>query len=89
MSKLTIELPDGVLDDLGLDAEHALGDMRLATAMQYYRTGRLHAAAAAEFAAISLPQFLCRLSEYGIPAIDMTDEELAEELRNAYADAAA
>jgi predicted HTH domain antitoxin len=81
MSSLIVEVPDRFLEVLGDDPAHAPDELRLAAAMQFYSMGRLSASAAAEFAGVSLVGFICRLADFGIPAIDMTDEELEHELR--------
>lgn len=63
--------------------ENVGNELRLAAAMKLYEVGRLSAGAAAELGGIPKPLFLMRLSEYGVSAFRLTNDELQEEMQNA------
>jgi predicted HTH domain antitoxin len=83
MSQVAFELPEEILFHLGADDQQARAELRLAAAIKLFELGRLSAGAAAELAGIPKPLFLEKLSQYGTPTFDLTDDELARDLTNA------
>ena len=74
MATISFELPDDSVP------EH---ELRLAAAVKLYEMGRLSSGAAARLAGIPRVAFLARLSEYGVDAFDLTEQELLDDIGNA------
>jgi predicted HTH domain antitoxin len=63
--------------------EEFAGEMKLAAAIHWYSQGRISQGKAAEIAGVSRAAFLHELFVRQIPAIQLTPEELREELERA------
>ena len=83
MTTITVQCPDEVLISLKEDAETFGRDLALAAAMKFYELGRLSSGRAAELAGIPRVEFLSRAGEFRVPAWDLTEKELREDIRNA------
>ncbi len=83
MSEIVIEVPERSLAALKLGSSDAGEELRMMAAMKLFELGRLSSGAAAELAGIPKPLFLSKLSNYKIPAISLSRQELAEDLANA------
>ena len=83
MSQVAIEIPEEILFQLGADDQQARAELRMLAAVKLFELGRLSAGAAAELAGIPKPLFLQKLSNYGTFSFDLTDDEVAHDLRNA------
>jgi predicted HTH domain antitoxin len=83
---LTLELPEAFLKALGATPADAEAEVRLAAAMKLHEIGRLSSGAAAQFAGLSRVEFLSKLGQYGVPAFQLTPEELEEDVTNALRD---
>jgi len=80
MKTITIEVPDE-MTSLGLGTDEQLaGAMRLATAILWYRQGRISQGNAAEIAGMKRVLFLNALHEAKVEAIQVTEEELKREM---------
>jgi len=55
----------------------------MAAAAKLYELGKLSSGRAADLAGLSRVRFLQALGQYGVPIFDLTEEELAQDLRNA------
>jgi predicted HTH domain antitoxin len=78
---VTLELSDFALKALGAGtpAEGA-AKLRLAAAVKLFELGELSSGAAAELAGIHRIEFLERLKDYGVAAIQGTAEDLQHDL---------
>jgi predicted HTH domain antitoxin len=83
MSQVAFEIPEEILFQLGTDDQQARAELRMLAAVKLFELGRLSAGAAAELAGIPKPLFLQKLSNYGTFSFDLTDDEVAHDLRNA------
>ncbi len=83
MPTITIECPDAVLISLKEDAESFKRNLALAAAMKFYELGRLSSGRAAELAGLPRVEFLHRAAEFKVPAWELTEEQLREDLRHA------
>jgi len=83
MSQVAFEIPEEILFHLGADDQQARAELRMMAAVKLFELGRLSAGAAAELAGIPKPLFLQKLSNYGTLTFDLTDDEVAHDLRNA------
>lgn len=56
---------------------------RIALAVKLFEMKKVPSGIAAAMAGLSRAQFLLRLHEFGVPMIDLTEEELRADLQNA------
>jgi len=80
MKTITIEVPDEMTSLGGGTDEQLAGAMRLATAILWYRQGRISQGKAAEIAGMNRVLFLNALYEAKVEAIQVTEEELKREM---------
>ena len=83
MPTIQIELPDEVLLSLKETPESFTKVIRMAAAAKLYELGKLSSGRAADLAGLSRVRFLQALGQYRVPIFDLTEEELAQDLRNA------
>ena len=83
MKTVQIEVPDEIFISLKETPQELAGEIRLAAAAKLYELGKLSSGRAAELAGISRVKFLHSLARYGVSIFDLTEEELARDLRNA------
>jgi predicted HTH domain antitoxin len=83
MSQIVLDIPEDSLLALKV-SEQGFGDeLRMAAAAKLYEIGKLSSGVAAELAGIPRTLFLIRLSDYGVPTFQLTEEELRRDLENA------
>lgn len=80
MITLSIQIPDHFLLSLNENAEELSNQMRLYTAMQFFKSHKLTLKQAADFAGLRLFQFINELDRHEIDIIDYDPEELEKEL---------
>jgi predicted HTH domain antitoxin len=80
MKTITIEIPDEMTSLGGGTDEQLAGAMRLATAILWYKQGRISQGIAAEIAGMNRVLFLNALAEAGVEALQVTEEELRREM---------
>ena len=83
MPTIQIELPDEVLLSLKETPEGLSKMIRMAAAAKLYELGKLSSGRAADLAGLPRVSFLQALGQYGVPIFTLTEEELAQDLRNA------
>jgi len=79
--QVTIELPEDVLPILRTNPTDFVAEMRLAAAVKWYEQGRISQGKGAELANLSRQQFIDALARYGVSPIQITPEQLEQELR--------
>lgn len=83
MKTLTIELPENVFSALYADPKEFTRQMRIAAAIKWYELGKISQNKGAEIAGLSRAEFIDSLSEAKVSPIQITPEQLREELSDA------
>jgi predicted HTH domain antitoxin len=80
MKSITIEVPDEMTTLGGGTDEQLAGAMRLATAILWYRQGRISQGKAAQIAGLNRVLFLNALNDAQVDAFQVSEEELVREM---------
>lgn len=80
MARVVFDFPPTVFSALRKSPEPFAAEMRLAAAIHWYSQGLVSQGKAAEIAGVSRAEFLEELHRRKVPAIQVTLEELEEEL---------
>ena len=81
MCEITMTIPEESLLALADSPEEAGAELRMLAAVKLFELKELSSGAAAQLAGISRVDFLHRLSDYGVPVFDMSEDELEQETR--------
>ena len=71
-----IQVPDGLPQSLKMSDEEFAQEARLLLAAKLYELGRASQSVAADLAGVDRLTFLELLGRYGVPAINLRDEEV-------------
>jgi len=82
-AQLGIAYPETLPDAINNIREEFEREAKMAMAAKLFELGRISSGTAAEIAGIPRVRFLLQLSVYGVPMIDLTEEELQTDLENA------
>ncbi|MBF0131121.1 MAG: UPF0175 family protein [Magnetococcales bacterium] len=80
MATITMEIPGDMLSALRKSPDEFMQELRLAAAIQWYAQGWITQSKAAEFVSVSRAEFLDELYRRRIPAVQVTERELREEV---------
>lgn len=80
MKRAVVAYPDELPRLLDLPESELPDQFRLLVAAKLFELGRLSAGKAAELAGLGRLDFLSRLSELGVAAINLSDEEIGAEV---------
>lgn len=81
MSEITLSIPEESISALHVPVDRAGDELRMLAAAKLFELKRLSSGAAARLAGVPRTVFLQRLGDYGIPVLDLTEEELRQETR--------
>ena len=81
--QLIVEYPDVLPDALQVSRREFEQEARMAMAVKLFELGRLTSGQAAQLAELDRVQFILNLHRYGVSPVQVTPEELAEDLANA------
>ncbi|MEM6501128.1 MAG: UPF0175 family protein [Cyanobacteria bacterium P01_C01_bin.89] len=82
MNAITIPYPNTLPDALQLSPAGFEQEARWAMAVKLFELGRLSSGLAASLIPCDRATFLLKLSDYGVAAIDLEEEELRSDLAN-------
>ena len=80
MPTVTFDVPQGALSALRLSPSEFVKEMRVAAALLWYPKGEISQSKAAEVAGTSRAEFIDELAHRQIPVVQVTAEELNEEV---------
>ncbi len=80
MARVVFDFPPDIFSALRKSPEEFADEMRLAAAIHWYSQGLISQGKAAEIAGLDRARFLDELFRRKVPAIQITVEELREEL---------
>ncbi len=81
MTSVEVTFPDSLFAALR-KAPHEIGpEMRVAASIHWYQQGAISIERAAEYAGLSIPEFLTELSRRHVDVFVVEEEDLAQELR--------
>jgi predicted HTH domain antitoxin len=80
---LNITYPDNLPDALLETREEFENEAKMALAVKLFEMKRISSGIAARIAGMSRVTFLLELHKYGVPMIDLSEEELLSDINNA------
>lgn len=81
--KLEVEYPLHLPDALQTTRAEFERDAKMAMAVKLFELRRISSGVAADLVGMDRVSFLLRLSDYGVPMLDLEAAELAEDIANA------
>lgn len=81
--QLKIDYPETIPDALQETREQFESEAKTAMAVKLYEMKRLSSGMAAQILGMDRVSFLLMLHRYGVSAIDLNEEELSEDVKNA------
>lgn len=82
MRTITMDLPETALSVFNAAPDDFARQMRVAAAVKWYEQGKVSQSKGAEIAGLSRTEFIDALSEADVSVLQITPEQLREELRN-------
>ncbi|MBE9169351.1 UPF0175 family protein [Pleurocapsales cyanobacterium LEGE 06147] len=81
--QLQIDYPETLPDALQKSRQQFEEEAKWAMAVKLFEMKRISSGMAAELIGVDRVSFLLKLKDYGVPTIDLTEEELLSDLENA------
>jgi predicted HTH domain antitoxin len=81
--QLQIDYPETLPDALQKSRQQFEEEAKWAMAVKLFEMKRISSGMAAELVGVDRVSFLLKLTDYGVPTIDLTEEELLSDLENA------
>ncbi|NEO28004.1 MAG: UPF0175 family protein [Kamptonema sp. SIO4C4] len=81
--QLTIPYPDNFPDAVGKTKEQFEQEAKWAMAVKLFEMKQLSSGCAATLIGVDRVTFLMKLNDYGVPMIDLTEDDLLSDLNNA------
>ncbi len=83
MLQMNIPIPEGLPQSLKMSEAEFTKEARMILATKLYELGKVTAGVASQIAGVDRLVFLASLSKYGVPAINIKDEEVGLEIESA------
>lgn len=83
MIEMNIPIPEGLPQSLKMSEVEFTREARMLLAVKLYELGKVTAGVAAQIAGVERLVFLASLVNYGVPAINIKDEEVELEIASA------
>ena len=83
MSAVQLEIPEETLISLKTDAESFGQDLKMLAAVKLFELGKLSSGRAAQLAGMTRVEFLLALRHFQVSPLQMTVEELRQDVLNA------
>lgn len=83
MLKIVVDVPSHFLDVTHSAPEDFAAEAKLAMAAKLFEMKRLSSGMAASLIGMDRLTFLAQLQRFGVPVIDLSADEIAEDIRNA------
>lgn len=83
MYQLNISYPETFPDVVGTSQEKFEQEAKWAMAIKLFEMRKLSSGMAATLAGVDRITFLLKLSDYGVPMIDLTEDEILSDFENA------
>lgn len=83
MIEMNIPIPEGLPQSLKMSEAEFTREARMLLAAKLYELGKVTAGVAAQIAGVDRLVFLAALVNYGVPAINIKDEEVELEIESA------
>jgi predicted HTH domain antitoxin len=83
MSAVQLEIPEETLISLKTDAESFGHDLKMLAAVKLFELGKLSSGRAAQLAGMTRVEFLLALRHFQVSPLQMTVEELRQDILNA------
>ena len=80
MARITFDVPDSALSALQLSPSEFAKQIRVAAALLWYSRGEISQSVGAAIAGVSRAEFIDELSHQRIPVVQVTAEELQDEI---------
>jgi predicted HTH domain antitoxin len=81
--QLLVEVPSNLPDAAQCTPQQFINDAKLAMAIKLYEMKRLSSGMAASLIGMGRVEFLAELHRFGVPMIDLDQDELTQDLTNA------
>ncbi len=83
MMQILVEVPSNLPDAAQCTPQQFMHEAKLAMAIKLFEMKRLSSGMAAVLIGMSRMQFLAELHRYGVPMIDLDENDLAQDIVNA------
>ena len=80
MARITFDVPESALSALRLSPNEFANEIRVAAALLWYSRGEISQSVGAAIAGVSRAEFIDELSHRRVPVVQVTAEELREDI---------
>lgn len=81
--QILLDIPNSYLDAMQFDKDDFQREAKLAMAVKFFEMKRLSSGMAASLAGMDRMSFMAELPRFGVSLMDLSKEELSDDVRNA------